>query len=362
MDLCAEMLLRYLATEHASVIRATRMCPAFRRRAGRVPVLGERRWAFNTDRLINRFWDYPRHVRRHTTGFDLFHVCDHSYAQLLHNLPPRRTGVFCHDLDAFRCLLEPERERRPRWFRIMARSVLSGLQKAAVVFHSTAAVRRQILAQGLVDAERLVHAPYGIPSEFHAGSTECEREITGVAGEAPFLLHVGSCVPRKRIDVLLDVYAGVRKKSADLKLIKVGGSWSAAQRKQISTHGIAASITHLTDLDRRTIAGLYRKAALVLMPSEAEGFGLPVIEALACGAVVVASDITALREVGGASAIYCPVADVGAWIDTVWRLLVNPASAPARAARLAWADRFSWAGHARLIVEAYRRLLEGGTR
>ena len=93
------------------------------------------------------------------------------------------------------------------------------------------------------------------------------------------------------------------------------------------------------------------------MPSEAEGFGLPVIEALACGAAVVASDIPALREAGGPAAAFVPVRDVGAWSDLVAKLLTNPTAAPSRAGRLAWAARFSWTAHAEIITRTYHRLL-----
>jgi glycosyltransferase involved in cell wall biosynthesis len=82
------------------------------------------------------------------------------------------------------------------------------------------------------------------------------------------------------------------------------------------------------------------------------------IEALACGGVVAASDLPVLREVGGPAAVYCPVGDVATWAQAVGRLLAEPGSAPARPFRLAQASRFSWANHARIIVEAYRRLLQ----
>ena len=95
----------------------------------------------------------------------------------------------------------------------------------------------------------------------------------------------------------------------------------------------------------------------MLIPSEAEGFGLPVIEALACGSAVVASDIPAMREASGPAAAFVPVVDVGAWSDLVAKLLTDPASAPSRAVRLAWAARFSWAAHAETIARAYHRLL-----
>ena len=66
-------------------------------------------------------------------------------------------------------------------------------------------------------------------------------------------------------------------------------------------------------LEPAVLAALYRRAALVLMPSEAEGFGLPLVEAMACATPVIASDIPVLREVGAEAAVYCAVADVPAW-------------------------------------------------
>src|SRR5262249_52643226 len=160
------------------------------------------------DRLLNRFWDYPYHVGGRKHLFDWFHVADHSYAQLVNVLPSERTGVFCHDLDAFQCLLEPQRESKPRWFRLIMRRVLNGLQKAAVVFHSTVEMRRRIEAYGLIDPAKLVHAPYGVSPEFNVesgGGGSLPASAPRDRGK-PFLLHVGSCIPRKRIDVLLHLF------------------------------------------------------------------------------------------------------------------------------------------------------------
>ena len=150
-----------------------------------------RRTAFNADRLLNRLWDYPRLLRRQRDRFDLHHVCDHAYANVVHMLPRGRTGVFCHDLDTFRSILDPAIEPRPRWFRAMARQILKGLQKADVVFHTTAAVRAQIVRHGLVDERRLVQAPYGISTEFTAEPID-EASLRSVLPtsfhEGPYLL------------------------------------------------------------------------------------------------------------------------------------------------------------------------------
>ncbi len=360
MNLCSQMLLKHLKSEQAASVEATQICPNFHWRVSKIPWLAKKRVAYNADRLLNRFLDYPHYLRQQVADFDLFHVSDHSYAQLVHVLPPERTGVFCHDLDAFRALLQPELEPRPLWYHALSRRILSGLHSSAIVFHSTTAVRKQIEHYNLVDPSRLVHAPYGIGSEFSMApdyTSPADEHIIKQIGEAPFLLHVGTCIRRKRIDVLLDVFAGVRKIYPELRLVKVSGDFSASQQEQISRLNIGKSIIHLQGLERTTIAALYRRASVVLLTSEAEGFGLPVIEALACGAIICVSDIPVLREVGGAGGIYCPLADVSAWVKTVEQMLTNPRNAPELEVRLAQANKYSWSTHTQTIVEAYLRLL-----
>jgi glycosyltransferase involved in cell wall biosynthesis len=357
------MLLAHLPSDGMLALEPTRICPPFQRLATRLPFLGRRSAAFNADRLFNRFLHFPRHARRLAAQFELFHVVDHTYAQLVHALPSGSAGVYCHDLDAFRCLLDARSEPRPRWFRSLARRILTGMQKAAVVFHNTAAVGAQIARFGLFPGARLVHAPLGVAPEFAPAPVADQRShgvelgwLTALA-DAPWVAHVGASIPRKRIDVLLDVVAAVREQVPGLRLLKVGSALTAAQRQQLARLGLDGAFVHVSGLSRAELAEAYRRAAVVLMPSESEGFGLPVIEALACGAAVVASDIPALREAGGPAAAYAPMGDVGAWAETVTRVLADPSAAPARADRLAWASQFSWAAHAATIAEAYHRLL-----
>lgn len=357
MDLCADMLMANLPSADPQFL-VRRFSPQFRRRFGRLPCLGRR--GSNADRLLNRFWDYPRQVRRIASKYELLHLVDHSYSQLIHQLPSGRTGVYCHDLDTFRCLLDPKREPRPRWFRAMARRILGGLQKAAVVFHSTAAVRSQVETHGLLDVNRLVHAPNGVAPEFSPGESADDDSGSPRHDECPFLLHVGSCIARKRIDVLLDVFARVRAAWPGLKLIQVGGKWTQTQQEQIRRLGISSAVEQIRCTDRTALAKLYRRAELVLVTSEAEGFGLPVIEALACGSGVIASDIPSLREVGGDAAVYCPVGVIDAWSTAILEYLDRPERLPTRAQRIERAGRYSWLQQARTIATAYRNLLETG--
>jgi glycosyltransferase involved in cell wall biosynthesis len=236
----------------------------------------------------------------------------------------------------------------------MARRILEGMQKATVVFHPTNAVREQILRYGLIDPARLVLAPNGVAPEFCVDALPVVLpESVSQAVESGFVLHVGSCIARKRIDVLLNVFAEVSRHFPDLSLVQVGGRWTEDQLKQIDRLSVEPRIVQLPQVDRATIAELYRRSRAVLIPSEAEGFGLPMVEALACGAVVVASDIPVLREVGAEAARYCMVGDITQWVATTSTVISGAEVPPPLDVRLAQAGKFRWENQARIIARTY---------
>jgi glycosyltransferase involved in cell wall biosynthesis len=367
MDLVAEMVLEYLARGHAGEVEATRVCPPYRRRLGRLPGRRLAGIARNADRVLNRFADYPRHLRRlaRRGRFDVYHLIDHSYAQLVDALPAGRSVVTCHDLDTFRCLLRPDLEPRPRWFRALVRRTLRGLQAAAAVPCVSMATRSALLEHRLVPPDRLTVNYQGVAPEFaDAPDPEADAEVARLLGPAgpPELLHVGTTIPRKRIDVLLDVFAGIRRALPGATLVKAGGRLTPAQAEQARALGVADAVVEMPFFDdRRPLAALYRRAALILQPSEAEGFGLPMAEAMACGAPLLASDLPVLREVAGDVAAYRPVGDVPAWIDAALALLDDGARRPdlarsRREAGLARASAFRWEAHADRLVGLYREV------
>lgn len=345
MDLCGDMLAQQL--ERRDDVAVERVQPEFRVRAG--ILLGERKLGRNADRVFNRYYDYPRALREVVRRCDYFHVVDHSYAQLALTTPPERTGVYCHDLDTFRCLLEPERDPRPGWYRRLVRSTLRGFTRAARVFFSTHAVREELIRHALVPPERLVHAPFGVAPELTpapAGAPAPERRT---------LLHVGSSIPRKRVDLLLRIFAELRQRFADLRLVKVG-AFAPEHEALIAELGLAEAIERHERIPRTELAELYRQATLVLQPSDAEGFGLPLIEGLACGAVVVASALAVHEEVGGKAVVYCTPGQVGPWVDACTNLLEVESAAPSRELRLARAAAYSWERHAEVIARTYLEL------
>jgi glycosyltransferase involved in cell wall biosynthesis len=366
MDVVADVLVGALETESDRLVDPFHLCPPLVRRLTRVPGLGRRALLNTTDRVINRYWDYPRWLRRQMDHFDLFHIVDHSYAHLASMLPEGRSIVMCHDVDAFAGVL-PGVSSPSAVSRAMGRRLLAGLRAAARVVCGTEATRDALLAHRLVERSRVVVVPYALHPAF-ALESDCPAESEAARWCGPCvddgldLLHVGSTIPRKRIDVLLETFAAVRRRHPAARLLRVGGPLTDAQTQLAWQLGVAGAIVSLPFLDRRTLAAVYRRATLVLQPSEREGFGLPVVEALACGTPVVATDIPSLREAGGSAAVYCRTADLDAWAAAVHALIDEHSNDPAawarrRSAALAHARRFTPAAHARAMTAIYEDVL-----
>jgi glycosyltransferase involved in cell wall biosynthesis len=363
MDLVADMLMTHLAQSHAGAIDPTLVRPPMPRRLTRLGLPAAR--AGILDRIAARQWDYTRALKA-LPRFDLYHIVDHTYAHLVHYLPHERSVVTCHDLDAFRSILQPEDEWRSPTFRWMSRRILSGLRLAAHVPCDSEATRAGLLTlAGFPEAQVSVIPNGADATGWDAADGLADFEAARLLGpKRPIeLLHVGSTIPRKRIDVLLDVVAAVRKVRPDTRLVRVGGPFTAEQRIRVRELDLADATVVLPFVDRATLAAVYRRAVVALLPSEREGFGLPLVEALACGTPVVASDIPVLREVGADAAEYRPVGDVDAWTRAILQLIAERDSAPdkwqARKARgVARASQFSWSTYASAVAAVYRAVAD----
>lgn len=318
----------------------------------------------NADRLIGRHLAYPRWLRRHGAGMDLYHVVDHSYAQLVHVLPASRTIVTCHDLDAFRSLLQPDREPRPVWFRAMMKRVLLGLQRAAHVVCDSDTVRDELLRHQLVPENRVTTIALAAHPDFHPGpDADADAHAETLLGppDAIDILNVGSTAPRKRLGLLLRAAAPVLASNPRARIVRVGGPLEPEPRRLAQELGIVGRIVEVPWVDRPRLAAIYRRAALVVSTSEREGFGLPLVEAMACGAPVLASALGVFREVGGSAVEYVDGDDAAAWsaaLDAALTRLANPSERmAARAASLLRARLYRVDRFAPAITAVYDRVL-----
>ncbi|MGH3754361.1 MAG: glycosyltransferase family 4 protein [Pseudonocardiaceae bacterium] len=258
-------------------------------------------------------------------------------------LPPSRRArgvVTVHDL-AFLDrpdYLAPQQRTLPD---LVARSVA----RAAVVCTPSNAVAEQVARRLGIAAERIVVTPLGVDRAWLGAAAPAEALRTRLGLPPQYLLFVGAAQPRKGLDVLLDAHAS-QPGLAPLVLAGPAG-WGPAR----TASSRVRTVGYLDDADLRcVVAG----ATALVLPSRDEGFGLPVLEAMAAGVPVVCSDLPALREVAGGLAMLVPPGDpaaLAAALAVVNDADVDPAAA---AARRAHAARYTWQACAEATVRAYR--------
>jgi len=278
-------------------------------------------WRGRGGALFNHFWRmvvYPAVARRQQG--DLNHILDHSYAHLLEVLDPQRTLVTCHDI-------APLVENPGGWglsYYLWQRA-WRALPRAAHIITASQFTRRELLRH-LKDypPDKITPVGYGVSSEFSgvplAETIAALRQTVADAGQ-PLIVHVGSCLPRKNIETLIRAVAELR----DLKVIwaQVGGHFSLDQRRLIRSLGLADSIVQLPAAKGLSLCAWYRAADVLVFPSLYEGFGLPVIEAMAAGVPVVCARAAALPEVAGEAAVLVAPRDSVGLAAAIREVLTN---------------------------------------
>jgi len=341
-------------------IRATPVRHQMVRIASRMPI-GPERQTLLADRIFNRMVLYPRRIRSEVSGrYSLYHVVDHTYAHLVHELPRNSAIVTCHDTDAFRSLTKPPEERRSRPFRAMAQRVLAGLQRAACVVCGSESTRNELVKHGFLPEERIRVVMNGIDPDFLPDPSAVAREWAAAhlayAGAGVDLLHVGSDIPRKRVDRLLRIVAAVREGGQAVRLVRVGSAMTRAHKRLAVQLNVP--VLELPYVDRDALRAIYERCAVVLMPSDREGFGLPVIEAFAAGRPAVISDIPALREVSGGLARWVEPDDIRGWVAAIQQALQPQDVAVGEYARRDHAASLTWDTHARGLLPVYDEVLD----
>jgi len=161
----------------------------------------------------------------------------------------------------------------------------------------------------------------------------------------PFLLAVGSLQPRKNLTRLVEAFDQVRRRHPDIHLVIVGpsGFRASALRDAMANAGLADAVRLLGYVSEDELMALYNAAVALVYPSVYEGFGLPVVEAMACGRPVIAANASSLPEVAGTAALLVDPFDVSAQGSAMERLLADPQAAADLGTRgLARVAQFSW--------------------
>lgn len=301
-----------------------------------------------------RWWavGLPLYLRK--ASLDLFHGTNYEVPLW----SKRRSVLTIHDLsnllhaDTHKAdLARRARQRLP----VMARS-------ASMIITATECVRREISEHLRVKADRVRVTPFAPRSGFQAmPAAQANQTKQRLGIEDEFILFVGTVEPRKNLLTLVRAFEQVpRQTSRRPQLVVVGAEgWLMDELFAFIKESSISDRLRLTGyLDDDDLRALYSSCTVFVYPSIYEGFGLPPLEAMACGAPVIASNIATFQETLGSAAQLIEPNDVEALARSIVEILDDEDRRRALSRRgLEQAAKFSWERTAQLTLEVYRRVL-----
>jgi glycosyltransferase involved in cell wall biosynthesis len=289
-------------------------------------------------------------------GCDLLHI-PHYNAPLLHRGP-----LLVSILDLIH-ITDPVYSRGLRSW-VYARPMLNLVaRKAAHIVTLSDYSKTQIVERLGVQAEKVTAIYCGVNGKFRCvDRKEAYAAVSDALGiQEPYLLFVGSLKPHKNIFTLLQAFALLRKRhDIRQRLLIVGDDahWKSRLVKECSRLGIHDTTTFVPYVAQELLPKVYAGADLLVMPSTIEGFGLPVLEAMASGTPVVCSRAASLPEVAGDAALYFDPASAEELAEKIEKVLSSrDLQESLRAKGLERAKQFTWEKSTRKHVELYQRLL-----
>jgi len=303
---------------------------------------------------------YPRACRR--CGVDVAHVP--YFAPPL--FPAVPTVVTIHDLIP---LILPD-YRGGRLVRIYTRLVARAAHRAAIVLTDSTASARDIRRVLGIPAQR-IRVVHLAAQAMYRPLGEAERRATlGRLGTPPrYLLYLGGFDRRKNVIGLLKAYARARDRLDGVglviagKLPNEGSAFAPDPRLETARLGLENAVHYTGWVDEEDKPALYSGAVAFVFPSRYEGFGLPVLESIACGTPAIVGGGSALEEVAGPGGLVVAPGDESALADALVRLARSPQlREDLSRAGLAYAASFSWGETARQTLAAYEDALSGASR
>ena len=268
----------------------------------------------------------------------------------------RRFVVTIHDLFSYR-FPEIHSGVLPR---AMNRALIANaVRRAAAIITPSRATAEDVAQHFPQAAKRITPIPEAaaerfVPARNPAAEAAWQRYL-GI--RPPYLLYLGQWKAYKNVPLLLDAFAQVLRENRPRQLVIAGNDPRHPEVPAAASRLPEGSVVLPGRLPEDAVPDLYRGAAAVLVPSRAEGFGLPVLEAMACGVTVVCSDIPVLRELADGVAIFCDPTSAASFAQGISEALGSSTSGDRIERGIARARTFSWQKAAEETMGIYERVL-----
>lgn len=242
----------------------------------------------------------------------------------------------------------------------LRRVVPRSIKQADFIITVSESVKAELIKEFNLDPERCVVTPIPPAAEFYQKSDNDIHKKYKIPTEK-YIYFIGTLEPRKNLSTLLKAYLQLPDAIRKEYSLILGGSkgWKneALQESLRKAEESGENVRHIGFVDQADSPALYQKADVFVMPSLYEGFGIPILESMASGTPVVASNIPVLREVGGDAAIYASPDSVSDFRDKILAALKFTTSPEWRARAKENAARFSWEDNTDKIIATTNSLL-----
>ena len=312
------------------------------------------------ERWLYRLWyrlRLPLPVQWMTGTLDLFHSPDFVLPPVANHIP---TLVTVHDLsflhypDTFPVKLVTYLNQVVPW----------SIERATHILADSQATKADLVDLWHVPAEKITVLYCGVNERFRPVTDE--ERITAVSrkykiDDQPYILSVGTVQPRKNYRMLIRAFAQMADRFPHNLVISGGKGWLYDEMvAEVEKLGVNGRVRFIGFVDDEDLPTLYSGASLFVFPSLYEGFGLPLLEAMACGVPLITSNASSLPEVVGETAVQLSPLRPELWTEAMSHLLED-AGARTRivADGFRQVRRFSWTGAARQLLGIYMNLLDG---
>lgn len=305
---------------------------------------------------LSRWIRYPLTLR--LVQADLYHILDNSYGHLAFFLDPRRTLVTSHG-GAPKAWRRWNPEGPSMWLFDLA---FRGALRAGHIIIVSEYARQELLSEARYPAEYIHVIHHGVDEQFLSHTADGRQQVRDQymrPGDTALVLHVGHCAARKNVETALRAVGRLRQRGVAVRFVQVGGVFTPGQRRLVEELKIGAGVTQISYIPNAQLPALYAAADVFIFPSFYEGFGIPLIEAMACGAPVVCSDSALFREVCGDAALFADPRNPDAFAERIANVLSDPALARDLCQRgRERAHCFTWERTVQQTVAVYQKMLE----